>query len=520
MEQGVAGGRRPIIETTAGRIAGLEVEGIRVFRGVPYARPPVGPLRFRAPEPVERWPGVREAVVSGPTPPQNVSVAGALFGLPSTESSEDCLSLNVWTPGCDDARRPVLVWIHGGGFLFGSGCQPLYNGMRLARRGDVVVVTINYRLGALGWLALPGLGDDGSVGGNFGLLDQIAALEWVRDNAAAFGGDPRNVTIFGESAGGMSVGTLLGTPAAQGLFQRAILQSGAAHNVSSQEVALGVGQRFLEALGSVGRDLAALRAAPVAALLDAQAKTAAALFGQMPGGLPFQPVVDGTVLPKRPLDAIASGACARLPLLIGTNRDEWKLFGLADLNLAKLDGDGVVERLARSLGAAGSEGRSLAERAVEVYRAARAVRGESLEPRELWQAIEGDRVFRLPAIRLAEAAAGQGSAVYSYLFGHASPALGGALGACHALEVPFVFGGVDEPAVRAFVGEGEEVRALSGAMQCAWLSFARDGRPAAPALGPWPAYDAERRVTMRLERASCIERAPLDAERRFWDDLL
>jgi len=521
-EQGRSAPRaaRPKVETTAGWIEGVASDGLCAFRGIPYARPPVGALRFRAPASVEPWRGVRAADAFGPTPPQNASMVGALLGLPATESSEDCLTLNVWTPACDGARRPVLVWIHGGGFLFGAGSQPLYDGARLARRGDAVVITINYRLGALGWLALPGLGDDGALGGNFGLLDQIAALEWVRDNVAAFGGDPRNVTVFGESAGGMSVGTLLGTPAARGLFQRAILQSGAAHNVSSPEIASRVGRRFLETLGAGARDLGALREAPLAALLDAQAKTAAALFGRMAEGLPFQPVVDGTVLPKRPLDAIASGACAGVPILVGTNLDEWKLFGLADTSLAKLDEAGLVERLARVLGATGGDGTGLAARAVEVYRAARSARRESVEARELWFAIEGDRVFRVPAIRLAEAAAEQGSAVHKYLFGHASPALGGALGACHALEVPFVFGGLEEPAVRAFVGEGDAVQALSDAMQDAWLAFARDGRPAAAGLAPWPAYETGRRATMRLERESRLEHAPLEPERSFWDGLL
>jgi len=511
---------RPRVETTAGQVEGLASDGVCVFRGIPYAKPPVGTRRFRAPEPVAPWAGVRAADVFGPAPPQNASMVGALLGLPAAASSEDCLSLNVWTPACDGARRPVLVWIHGGGFLFGAGSQPLYDGARLARRGDAVVVTLNYRLGALGWLALPDPGDDGAAGGNFGLLDQIAALAWVRDNIAELGGDPRNVTVFGESAGGMSVGTLLGTPAARGLFQRAILQSGAAHNASSPELASRVGRRFLEALGLGAGELAKLREAPLAALLEAQAKTAAALFGRMPEGLPFQPVVDGAVLPKPPLDAIASGACAGVALLVGTNLDEWKLFGLADTSLARLDEPGLSARLARVLGAAGRDGGELAARALEVYRSARARRGASLEPRELWHAIESDRVFRVPAIRLAEAAAGQGSVVHKYLFGHASPALGGKLGACHALEVPFVFGGLEEPAVRAFVGEGERVEALSEAMQDAWLAFAREGRPALPGLAEWPVYETGRRATMRLACESRLEHAPLDPERRFWDGLL
>ena len=510
--------RRPVVETQSGRVAGSEAAGIRSFRGIPYARPPIGRLRFRAPEPPSSWAGVRDATAFGAAAPQAGSMVGALVGLPATETSEDCLTLNLWTPACDDARRPVLVWIHGGGFLFGSGSQPLYDGARLARRGDVVVVTLNYRLGALGWLALTGLGDEGGLGGNYGLLDQIAALEWVRANVASFGGDPRNVTLFGESAGGMSVGALLAAPAARGLFHRAILQSGTGHHVSSPERAERIGRRFLEELGATPDDVGAARRAPVCALLDAQAKTAAAFF--LREGLPFQPVVDGTVLPKLPLDAIASGACAGLPLVVGTNLEEWKLFGLADPSLATLDEAGLVERCAATLSRDAEEGRRRAARAAEVYRSARSVRGARTEPKELWYAIEGDRVFRMPAVRLAEAAAGQGSTVHKYLFAHRSPALGGALGACHALELPFVFGTVDAPALRAFVGEGEAVRALSEAMQDAWLAFAREGRPRAAALGSWPSYEAPRRSTMRLDLESGLEDDPLAAERRFWDGIL
>ncbi|HBZ70804.1 MAG TPA: carboxylesterase, partial [Deltaproteobacteria bacterium] len=261
-----------VVETRLGKIRGTEGEGVEIFRGIPYAKAPLGRLRLRPPLPPEPWAGIREATQSGPCAPQNASMVGALLGLPATEVSEDCLTLNVWTPAAGDGRRrPVLVWIHGGAFVFGSGSQAPYEGAQLSALGDVVVVTLNYRLGALGFLALPALAEEeGGVCGNFGLLDQIAALEWVRDHAAVFGGDPDRVTIFGESAGAMSVGTLLGTPAARGLFRNAIAQSGAAHNVSTPEQGERVAHAFMKELGLALTDVEGLRAIPVSAILAAQ----------------------------------------------------------------------------------------------------------------------------------------------------------------------------------------------------------------------------------------------------------
>jgi len=231
----------PRVEIASGRIEGTHEDGVLVFRGIPYARPPQGALRLRAPLPPAPWPGVRDAKAFGAAAPQTPGRLAALLGSPTETYLEDCLYLNVWTPGTGAARRPVLVWLHGGAFSTGSGSQPIYRGARLAQRGDAVVVTVNYRLGALGYLHLPALGRDAEeASANFGLLDQLEALAWVRENIAAFGGDPANVTLFGESAGAMSVGTLLGTPRARGLFSRAILQSGAASNVYDREDALRV----------------------------------------------------------------------------------------------------------------------------------------------------------------------------------------------------------------------------------------------------------------------------------------
>jgi len=513
---------RPVVETRWGRVEGIEQDGIQVFRGIPYARSPEGAWRLRPPAPPEPWMGVRPADQFGASAPQNNSMVGALLGLPESEASEDCLSINVWTPAArrSGATRPVLVWLHGGGFTFGAGSQPMYDGAALARRGDVVVITFNYRLGALGYLALPALAEeDGGVAGNFGLLDQIAALEWVRDHAEAFGGDPRQVTVFGESAGGMSVGTLLGTPAAHGLFQRAIAQSGAASNVATPEQGERVAHALLKELALSVTDLRGLRDVPVAKVLEAQGRILGPLVAAS-RGLPMQPVHDGRVLPRPPLEAIAEGAAAGVSLLVGTNRDEWRLFGLADAKLKTLDEAGLLRRVERVVPGRDGSGRAYAERAVEIYRGAREGRADA-SPAALWIAIESDRVFRVPAERLAEAQRPHAPAVHEYLFTWESPALGGALGACHALEVPFVFGtAVTLPALAAFVGSGPEAVALSERMQDAWLAFARQGSPVHAGLPDWPARGAAGRPTQILGRTYEIADAPGDAELRFWDGLL
>jgi para-nitrobenzyl esterase len=447
-------------------------------------------------------------------------MVGSLLALPASETSEDCLTLNVWTPGADPGRRrPVLVWIHGGAFVFGSGSQAPYDGAGLAALGDVVVVTLNYRLGALGFLALPALSEEeGGVCGNFGLLDQIAALGWVREHASAFGGDPEQVTLFGESAGGMSVGTLLGTPAARGLFRAAIAQSGAAHNVSTPEQGERVAHALMKELGLSLTDLESLRGVPVSAILAAQQRVVGDLLGTG-GGLPFQPVVDGRVLPRQPLEAIAEGAASGVALIVGTNRDEWKLFSLADPKLKALDEARLVRRLERALPGRDAQGCSYAERALEVYRRARSA-GEEVSPLALWNAIEGDRVFRIPAVRLADAQSAHAADVYSYLFTWESPVLGGALGACHGLDVPFVFGTAMLPALRPFVGEGPEVAELCARIQGAWIAFAQSGSPCHAALPDWPRYDPALRPTLLLGRECCLAKAPGDEELEFWEGLV
>jgi para-nitrobenzyl esterase len=508
---------RPIVETTSGRARGVLEDGVRVFRGIPYAAPVSGEGRWRAPRAPEPWAGVRDAALPGPAAPQAPGPTLALLGLLPEATAEDCLFLNVWAPDAAGSKRPVLVWLHGGGFTSGSGALPVYDGAALARAGGAVVVSLNYRLGALGFLHVGELAArEGGPPANFGLLDQIAALAWVRANAAAFGGDPRRVTLFGQSAGAMCAAALLAAPAARGLASRAILQSGAASNVHPTARALRVAAVFFEELGVAPADGRALRSAPLAAVLAAQARTIERLRGELEQPA-FQPCVDGEVVPRPPLEAFAAGEAARVPLLLGTNLDEWKFYGLTDPKARALDEAGLLRRFGRGLPGADAAGRPWAARVVEAYREARAGRA-SVAPPELWFAVQTDRWFRFPAMRLAELHAAFAPA-FAYLFDWASPAFGGALGSCHTLEVPFVFGGDPDPRLRPFVGEGPEARALAARMQRSWLAFAHGDAPGGGELGPWPGYERGLRATMRLGLRPGLEHAPLEAERAFWDRL-
>ena len=342
-----------IVDTPSGPVQGLEKRGVLQFRGIPYARAE----RFRAPQRVEPWAEVRDATEFGLTAPQNAGFTEALVGAQDRPSGEDCLVLNVFTPAPDERARPVMVWIHGGAFMSGAGSVPWYDGTNLALRGDVVVVTINYRLGALGFLHLSHLDPAFAGSGANGIRDQVMALEWVRDNIDAFGGDPGQVTIFGESAGGMSVGTLLGTPAATGLFHGAIAQSGAAAHSHTPETAEWVTGRMLSTLDLSPTSVEGLLAAPVDVLLAAQAAVEAGRSlafsegdGPQVGALTFQPVVDGTVVPGPVLDAVSAGSASGVPLVIGSTAEEWNLFHIRARAAGSMSEEQLQRRVATLAG--------------------------------------------------------------------------------------------------------------------------------------------------------------------------
>jgi para-nitrobenzyl esterase len=500
-----------IAQTRSGKVQGLERDGVLVFRGIPYATPPVGPLRWQPPRPEVPWDGIRDATEFSAGSAQGPFALDVIMGVEPPERSEDSLYLNVWTPACDDARRPVMVWIHGGAFMNGSANTPWYDGTWFARNG-VVLVSINYRLAAFGFLHLADLfGTEFAGSGNLGLLDQIAALEWVRDSIDSFGGDPDNVTVFGESAGGASVGTLLGTPRARGLFHGAIAQSGAASWWASPEHATEVARRVTEAMGVRAGDVDALRSRTtddiVAAigsagfLVDGDAGMRPARRGT---GLPYQPVVDGVVLPRPPLESIAAGNAAGVRVMVGTNRHEITLFHLMDSSLANLDEDTLMTRIGHAFPGHAAD-------VVDVYRSTR----PGASARDLWTDLATDAVFRIPAVRLGEAQLDHGP-VWMYLFTWETPLLDGALRSTHALEIPFVFHTVAK--AKIFTGDGPDRHELEARMHGAWAAFASRGHPEVDGLPEWPRYDLARRPTMRFDAECEVLDDPFGPDRRVWSE--
>ena len=509
-----------VVTVTGGRVRGVWRGDLWSFSGIPYARAPEGALRWRPPQPPVSWDGVRDASSFGPIAPQAVAAAGITSPSdPGADDaqSEDCLTLNVWTPEIPEnpetgkgTGRPVMVWIHGGGFTSGSGSVFLYRGGQLTRNGDVVVVTINYRLGALGFLGHRGLADPDGLVGNWGLHDQVAALQWVRDHIAQFGGNPDLVTIFGESAGGFSVASLMGTPSASGLFRRAIVQSGGAH-VHSIAEAERTADRLLTTLGVAAWDRALLESIPPADLLAATEEVAKRRPdpGLLP--LPFLPVVDGVFLPQHPRRAVEEGMASGVELLIGTNRDELTLFGLGQPELLAFDEAGLVRWAANAAPDVPTD------ELIAGYREARRSRSEDTDIRSLTVALGSDGVFRWPSLQLAAAQGTRRTPTYVYLFDWESPAFGGMLGSCHALELPFVFGVVHVPAVQLFTGASPEAELLSEHMQGAWLAFARTGNPSRPGLEEWPTWEPRKRSTMIFGRRTGSVDGPRNAELSLWE---
>ena len=497
-----------IVETQYGKVQGYEHDPISIWKGIPFAQPPTGQRRFRAPQPPEPWSGVLEATKFSPMAPQLPGMGASMVGAMGAERavdhrpmSEDCLYLNIWSPKADQQKRPVMVYIHGGAFTIGSASDPWYDGTSFAANHNIVVVSLNYRLGILGFVSLKDLaGADTGYTANCALLDQIAALRWVRDNISAFGGDPDQVTVMGESAGAMSIGSLLGMPAAQGLFQRAILQSGAAGDLTTRPQAAKVAQALLAKLDLEPSQLSALADVPLEALLKIQPE-----MGREFGGIrAYSPVIDGETLPQHPLARIAQGSAANVAILVGTNRDEWRLFALLS------GGPKVNEEQLKQI--FGDE----AQHVLETYTEARADKSPELA----WIDIMSDLVFRIPAIHLAEEQVRQGAPVWMYRFDWESPAFGGVLGAAHAMDIPFVWNTLNTAISRAFTGDSPSRQSLADQMHASCAAFIRNGNPAIDSLPSWPSYDLERRSTMIFSNAPHVVNDPQGQVRALWKPMV
>lgn len=501
--------KQTIVSTGSGKLEGEFKDGIYAFKGVPYAAPPTGGLRWMPPQPVKPWSGTRPARKYGAIAPQNLMPVGGGFGpdFSGQPQDEDCLFLNVWTPGLDDARRPVMFWIHGGAFTIGSGSEGFLESGKLARRGDIVVVSINYRLGAWGFLNLKEItGGKIPSTGNEGLLDQVKALEWVLDNIAGFGGDPGNITISGFSAGGMSVGILLALPAAHGKFHKAMNRSGAANIVGTMDNAVKASGQYLNVLGVKEQDVDGLRKLTMQQLLDGQQKLSARSRESGGQALSFQPVVDGNILPDYPMKLIKKGSAKNIPIMAGNMLDELKSMSSMDPSMGKLDEAGLFKRLGSMVSP------ELVPGLIKAYRDSLQKRGDKPTPGNILGSISTDRMFRIPTIRLVEAQRDNGAPAYNYLFTYPSPAMGGALGAMHGLDNPILFGSLNAE----FTGNSPEVEELSLKVQDSCAAFARTGNPSCRTIGEWPVYGKDR-MTMVFDKNTRLEAAPYEEERRAWD---
>jgi para-nitrobenzyl esterase len=506
------------IETTGGKILGSRARGVSAYLGIPYGAD-TSAHRFQPARVAEPWTGVRQCVAYGAQAPQMEFNAAAVAGpganlnsgfvkqvmttfragMEVGNESENCLVLNVFTPEASPVhKRPVMVWLHGGGFAIGSAGDPQYDGSALCRRGDVVVVTLNHRLNALGYLYLGALHDDFADSGNVGQLDIVLALQWVRDNIATFGGDAGNVTIFGESGGGAKVSTLLAMPPARGLFHKAIIQSGPALTMADKVKAAELAERTLASLGLTKADVHKLQTLDYKAVIDA-----AAAAQRRDDRRSLSPVVDGRALPGEPFTPAAPDMSRDIPIVIGTTKDEGTLFLSADPNFLDMTVEQAHAHIVAMFGERG-------EPAFDLYRDL-----QPADPPTYWvTAAMTDRMSRMDSIRLAERKVAQRAApVFMYRLDWQTPILNGVMRSPHGLDVPLVFDNVD--AKLGVLGNGPEPKLIAPVMSQAWINFARSGNPSQKNLA-WPAYDSTSRETMIFTTTSHVVSDPDGAGREFW----
>jgi para-nitrobenzyl esterase len=501
-----------IAETAFGKIRGVDNNGIKIFKGIPYGASTAGTNRFMPPAEPADWSGVRDALAYGHSAPQGDPDApptpGALTisGRDLPAEGEDCLVLNIWTPAVAPAaesgrKRPVMFWCHGGGFATGSGSSPDNDGTNLAIRGDVVVVTINHRLNVLGFANLSAFSDDFAASGDAGMQDIVQALKWVRANISQFGGDPNTVTIFGQSGGGRKVETLLAMPSAKGLFHRAIVESGAAVKVVDRDVAVRNAEQLLGKLGIDKKNVRELQKLPVEKIMAAYFAVVRNNPDVDPSFGGFSPTVDGRILPQHPFFPKASPVSADVPVMIGCTRTEMTLFSLNDPSAFSLDDAGMRKRITGLLG-------DRAPNMIDLYRKI----NPGASPSDIYFLVASDYRYGAPTMIAAQRRAALGKApVYLYYFTWETPVQGGRLKSPHTMEIPFAFDNVKISA--RMTGGGAEAMALADKVSDAWIAFARTGDPNTPKLPHWPAYDAKDRATMVINNASKVVNDPLREQR-------
>jgi para-nitrobenzyl esterase len=497
--------------TAFGKIRGVDRNGIKIFKGIPYGASTAGSNRFMPPAEPADWSGVRDALAFGHSAPQRDPAAPPPSGLTISGQNlppegEDCLVLNIWTPavsasGNSGKKRPVMFWCHGGGFATGSGSSPDNDGTNLARRGDVVVVTINHRLNVLGFADLSAFSDDFAASGDAGMLDIVQALKWVRANISQFGGDPNTVMIFGQSGGGRKVETLLAMPSAKGLFHRAIVESGAAVRVVDRDVAVRNAGQLLSKLGIDKKNVRELQKLPVEKIMAAYFAVVKDNPDVDPSFGGFSPAMDGKILPQHPFDPKASPVSADVPVMIGCTRTEMTLFSMNDPAAFSLNDADMRKRVGDFLGSKAPEMIGLYQRL-----------NPGASPSDIYFLIASDYRYGAPTMIAAQRRAALGKApVYLYYFTWETPVQGGRLKSPHTMEIPFAFDNVKISA--RMTGGGADAMALADKVSDAWIAFARTGDPNTPKLPHWPAYDAKDRATMVINNVSEVVNDPLREQR-------